>query len=280
MEHHFLPYRSSAISYYLYGSGDKIAVCFHGYGEDASGFSFLEKYAGNAFTFYAIDLPHHGKTVWNENADFQQEYLRDIIFRITVTPSGQIQEEKFQVPGFKITLLGFSLGGRIALSLYETLPQQVEKMVLLAPDGLKINFWYWLSTQTWLGNKFFRYTMKRPEWFFVLLRGLNKLKLVNTSIFKFVNHYIGDKKVREDLYKRWTSLRRLKPHLKKIKSKIKTHKTQLRLLYGKHDRIILPPRGEKFRRGIENHCTLRVIDSGHQVLHEKHAEEIVESLMV
>jgi len=184
------------------------------------------------------------------------------------------------IPDFKITLLGFSMGGRIALSLYETIPQQVEKIILLAPDGLKINFWYWLSTQTWLGNKFFRYTMKRPKWFFVLLMGLNKLNLVNTSVFKFVNHYIGDKKVRRDLYKRWTSLRRLKPHLKKIKFHIKSNKTQVRLLYGKHDRIILPVRGEKFCRGIENHCSLRIIYCGHQVLHETHAEEIVESLLL
>lgn len=280
MEHHLLSYKSSEISYYLYGSGDKIAFCFHGYGEDATSFSFLEKFAGNTFTFYAIDMPHHGQTAWNEEVDFQQEYLRDIIFKILDTQAKKIAISKYLVPDFKIILLGFSLGGRIALSLYETMPAQVEKMVLLAPDGLKINFWYWLSTQTRVGNKFFRYTMKRPEWFFVLLRGLNKLKLVNTSIFKFVNHYIGDKKVREDLYKRWTSFRRLKPHLKKIKSLIKTHTTQVRLLYGKHDRIILPVRGEKFRNGIENHCALLIIHSGHQVLHEKHAGEIVESLLV
>lgn len=280
MEHRLLSYKNSEISYHLYGSGDKIAFCFHGYGEDATSFAFLEKYAGNTFTFYAIDLPYHGQTAWNEEADFHREYLRDIILKIIDTPSEKATTGNFLVPGFKITLLGFSLGGRIALSLYEIMPELVEKMVLLAPDGLKINFWYWLSTQTKLGNKFFSYTMKRPEWFFVLLSGLNKLKLVNTSIFKFVHHYIGDKKIREDLYKRWTSLRRLKPHLKKIKSLVKANNTQLRLLYGKHDRIILPVRGEKFRKGIENHCILQIIDSGHQVLHEKHAEEIVEGLLV
>ena len=29
--------------------------------------------------------------------------------------------------------------------------------------------------------------------------------------------------------------------------------------------------GEKFKKGIEEHCTISVIHSGHQVLHEKHA---------
>jgi len=288
VEHHLLSYKNSQISYYLYGSGHKIAICFHGYGEDASGFSFLKKHAGDEYTFYAVDLPYHGQTEWNAEDDFQRESLWDIIIKITNSPSDRFipvrtgtggRAGKFLIPDSKITLIGFSLGGRIALSLYEAMPQQVEKMILLAPDGLKINFWYWLATQTWMGNKFFMYTMKRPGWVFVLLRGLNKLKLVNTSIFKFVNHYIGDKNVREELYKRWTSLRRLRPDLKKIKSHIKTNKTLVRLLYGKHDRIILPVRGEKFRRGIENFCVLRIIHSGHQVLHEKHAEEIVECLM-
>jgi pimeloyl-ACP methyl ester carboxylesterase len=45
-------------------------------------------------------------------------------------------------------LMGFSLDGRIALSVLELMPAGVSRLVLLAPDGLKINFWYWLSTQT------------------------------------------------------------------------------------------------------------------------------------
>src|SRR5438477_13115821 len=89
----------------------------------------------------------------------------------------------------KITLMGFSLGGRMALALYEKMSPSVERLVLLAPDGLKVNFWYWLSTQTWIGNRLFLFTMNHPSWFFSFLKGLNKLKLVNVSIFKFVNYY-------------------------------------------------------------------------------------------
>jgi pimeloyl-ACP methyl ester carboxylesterase len=175
--------------------------------------------------------------------------------------------------------MGFSLGGRVALSLYEMMPGQVEKIILLAPDGLKLNFWYWLSTQTWIGNKLFALTMKKPQWFFGLLKALNKLRLVNSSIFKFVNHYIGDPEVRKLLYDRWTTLRKLKPDLAHIKSSIRNNKTPVRLVYGKHDRIILPVRGEKFRAGIDEFCSLSVIHSGHQVLHEKHVKEILPALL-
>ena len=149
----------------------------------------------------------------------------------------------------------------------------------MAPDGLKVNFWYWLATQTWLGNKFFALTMKKPGWFFGLLKLMNKLKLINASIFKFVKHYIGDTEVRRLLYARWTTLRKLTPNLHIIKNQIRENKTPVRLIYGKHDRIILSSVGEKFKRGIEQQCTLSVIHSGHQILHEKHIEEILPALL-
>jgi pimeloyl-ACP methyl ester carboxylesterase len=109
---------------------------------------------------------------------------------------------------------------------------------------------------------------------------MDKLGVVNASVLKFVNFYIGDKEARLNLYQRWTSLRRLKPNLKRIKSFIRQNKTPVRLVYGRHDRIILSVRGEQFQEGIKEYCTLTLLESGHQVLHEKHAAEIVKSLTV
>lgn len=266
MEQRWLTYKNSVISYYKFGSGPKQTMCFHGYGESAVSFEFLAKYAGDLYSFYALDLPFHGKTDWKEGLNFTTSELQQIVEKITNKENRQL------------SLIGFSLGGRIALRLYEAIPDKIEKLILLAPDGLKVNFWYWLATQTWLGNKFFAFTMKKPGWFFGFIKLMNKLKLVNASIFKFVNYYIGDAKVRQLLYARWTSLRKIKPDLKKIKQEITANKTPVRLVYGKHDRIILSSVGEKFRKGIEGYCSISVIHGGHQVLHEKHAEEIVSAL--
>lgn len=274
MEPYLLVYKNSTVGYYRFGYGPKSAICFHGFGEDASTFNFLANYAGNQYTFFSIDLPFHGKTDWKEGLNFTYHDLLKIVEIIT-----REDNEAPLISTRKLSLLGFSLGGRIALSLYEAMPDKIEKLVLLAPDGLKVNFWYWLATQTWLGNKFFAFTMKKPGWFFGFLKLLNKLKLVNASIFKFVNYYIGEAEVRRLLYARWTTLRKLKPGLNRIKNKIKENKTPIRLVYGKHDRIILSSVGEKFRAGIEEHCTLTVIYSGHQVLHEKHIQEIMPALL-
>jgi pimeloyl-ACP methyl ester carboxylesterase len=274
MELQRLSYKNSTIGYYRFGSGPKPAFCFHGYGEDATMFGFLGKYAGNQYTFYSIDLPFHGKTEWKDGLIFTQSNLSGIIEEIL-----QQNNYKLQTTNHKLTLLGFSLGGRAALCLCQAMPDRIEKLVLLAPDGLKVNFWYWLPTQTWLGNKLFHFTMKHPGWFFGFLKILNKLNLVNASIFKFVNYYIGDAEVRRLLYARWTTLRKLKPAVKLIKSIAGKNDIQIRLVYGEHDRIILSSVGEKFRKGIEEQCSLSVIHSGHQVLHEKHIDEILPALL-
>ncbi|HYM94453.1 MAG TPA: alpha/beta hydrolase [Chitinophagaceae bacterium] len=266
VETHSLSYKDSDICYYRFGNGPKAALCFHGYGEDALSFFFLEKFIGNEYSLYAIDLPFHGKTQWNEGPDFSVDELQKII-------DGIVPQNE------KLTLIGFSLGGRVALSLFQKMPLRIDKILLLAPDGLKINPWYWLATQTRLGNRFFSFTMKYPGWFFLFLRLLNNFDLANSSIFKFVKYYIDNKEVRMQLYNRWTSLRKLKPDLKQIKFFILQYKTPVRLIYGKHDRIILPVRGEKFRKGIEDYCSLKVIHSGHQVLHEKHSQEILPILL-
>jgi pimeloyl-ACP methyl ester carboxylesterase len=255
------------------GNGKNPVVCFHGYGEDADSFGFLEKYADEEFTFIAIDLPFHGGTKWNEGLNFSVQDLQ----LITEAILNMDQERQERVN--KFSLMGFSLGGRIALGLFEKMPQNIDRLVLLAPDGLKLNFWYWLATQTWAGNQLFALTMKKPGWFFGFLKGMNKLGLVNTSIFKFVSFYIGDKEVRRLLYERWICLRNIRPNLGKIRSFIRTGKTPIRLVYGKHDRIILPKRGELFIHGLEEYCTLSVIHSGHQVLHEKHVQEILPALL-
>jgi len=266
MKEEILKYKHSAIAWHRFGTGPNPVICFHGYGEDGTGFSFLPEYTGQEYSFYAIDLPFHGKTDWQEGLLFTHQDLVGIINLII--GSGKQ----------KLKVIGFSLGGRIALSLYQSIPSRIDKLVLLAPDGLKVNFWYWLAARTAIGNRFFSFTMKHPGWFFGFLKLLDKFRFVNKSIFKFVNYYVGDAAVRNALYTRWTSLRKLKPNLEKIKSFIRQHQTPARLVYGKHDRIILSSVGEKFKKGIEPWCTLTVIEAGHQVLHEKHASEIARAL--
>lgn len=267
----FYIYNHSRIHYYSFGKGPLLAFCFHGYGETGKVFQLLDEQAINTTTYIAIDLPHHGKTEWNEDSAITNKILWEILQGIAKQHIDWYSSEK-------IKLLGFSLGARIALNLYEAQPQHFEKLILLAPDGLKLNFWYWFATQTFIGSALFKLTIRHTSWFMVFLNILNKLKLINASIYKFTFHYLKDKKSRNELYQRWIGLRKFRPNLKEIKRQIVLHHTSIRLVYGKHDRIILPVRGEKFQKGIEPYCTITIIDSGHQVLQERNLNEIIEAI--
>ncbi len=267
-----IQYKNSLISYSRMGNGSMPVLCFHGYGENAVSFSLMEWVAGKDFSFIATDLPFHGNTVWNEGLVFTDEDLTNIITQI-------LEEERFSLVqnDCKVILMGFSLGGRVSLSLLKALPDKIDRLVLLAPDGLKVNFWYWLTTQTFLGNKLFHFTMKHPGWFFGFLKILNRLKLVNASVFKFVNYYIANPDMRMLLYKRWTSLRKLKPNLSMVKKRINRYGVPVRLLYGKYDRIMLPVVGERFKKGL-NDCKICILECGHQILRDKNMDDILSSL--
>ena len=124
------------LSYRRFGDGNKMLFCFHGYGEDALTFSFLEKNLGNEFTLIALDFPFHGLTEWNEEFLLRIDELIEIMNKISSVQS--------------FSILGYSMGGRVALKLLQIIPDRIEKIILLAPDGLHNNFWHKIS------KKFFK----------------------------------------------------------------------------------------------------------------------------
>ncbi len=254
----FIHYEQSEIHYLHYGNGSVNIVCLHGYGESAASFRTLIKYLPDEFSLIAIDLPFHGSTQWNEKRAFKIADLACILKNIF---------KELPIHNQHFILMGYSMGGRIAMSLLQYMPDKILKLVLLAPDGMKVNFWYWLATQTRAGNRIFRFTMNNPEWFLTLLKVSNRFKLINKSVFKFTNAYIEDENIRNQLFDRWTCLRTFKPDIKEIRAIIEQKQLPVRMLYGKHDRIIMAKRAGKFLNG-----------AGHQVLQQKHACTIIKLL--
>ena len=266
MQSHFLNYRSSRFHYLFTGRGERLLLCFHGYGESGDSYTFLVEQLGDKFTLVAIDLPYHGKTEWKEASDFTPGILRDIIRQIALEHQWKDED---------ICLIGFSMGGRIALQLVELLAERISRLVLIAPDGMRVNPWYWFATQTQAGNTLFRFTMNRPGWFLTVVRAGRILGLTNRSFYKFVCQSLGDKEARSELYLRWTCMRRFRPDLNKVKRLILAHSIRVRFLYGKYDRVILPARGERFCTGIQQSATVLIIPAGHQILQERYLEDIV-----
>ena len=266
-----ITFGSSRIHYCRWGTGSKLLLCLHGYGERAQSFAFLEEALGQTFTLVAIDLPFHGPTDWKEGLFLDPKDFLSLVRGVVAGLPGA------DGPWW---VMGYSMGGRLALHMLQLAPEKIARLVLLAPDGLTLNPWYWLATQTRPGNRLFRWTMRHPQWFFGVLRLGNTLKAVNPSVYKFTAHYIGDPQVRQDLYTRWTTLRGFRPDLRRIRSIIRDRQLPVRILYGRFDRIIRKTAGEKFRAGgIGEHCRLTILPAGHQLLQPYNLPAIVQALL-
>lgn len=267
MEQQFISYQQATFSFLTGGNGKKVLLCLHGFGEEATTFSFLEKYLADEFTVYAVDLPWHGQTKWQNKLTFPVKNLVALL--------------ELMIPDFNnrsIHLLCFSMGGRVGLSLLERIPQKIEKAILLAPDGLNVNGWYWLATQTWLGNGLFKYTMRYPQWFGFIVDQMNRRKWVNSSVAKYVHNYIDDKKARDDLYRIWTTMRKFRPNLKHIKRKLSEHHIPLHLVFGSYDRVIPAENGYRFQKESNEWIHVHELQAGHLLLKEKHAAFIISLL--
>ncbi|HMH34519.1 MAG TPA: alpha/beta hydrolase [Puia sp.] len=269
MQSFFINYKASRIHYQKAGRGARVLFCFHGYGESVESFAFLQDSLETLFTILAIDMPFHGQTEWKEGLQFEPATLVGIMEQICLEQS---------VPPAKIQVLGYSMGGRIALSLLELIPEKMERLLLIAPDGLDNSRWYNVATQYNVGNKLFKYTMQHPGWFLGLMRIAHGFRLVNQSIHKFAISHISDRQVRTDLYRRWTTMRHFHPAVKTIRSQIASRKIPVELLYGRYDRMIRHETGAAFIKGIEPTCQLTILPSGHQLLQPKNLDLIISLL--
>lgn len=260
MQSSYLPYKKSRIQYLQWGVADKLLICLHGYGESADSFSLLTKLLEPQYSIIAINLPFHGATEWNEGLLFEKDDLIAIINLLT-------GDNDFE-------LLGYSMGGRMALQLYQLMPARITRLLLLAPDGLKMNAWYWVATQNTIGNKLFRHFMNKPGLFFKGTALLKKSHLINKGVYNYTMQFLKQEPLRNDLYTIWTTFRNIKPNIGRVQQLIRQHHTPVIFIYGKHDNIIRYNTGEEFANACGNNCSVNILPCGHRLLQEKNREAI------
>ena len=267
-----IKYQSSLIHGTRIGHGPELCICFHGYNQAGGHFQFLEARGGKQYTFICLDMPVHGDTRWNEDRP------------ITPLDLLRIRDAALLAQGLSpdlpYKLIGFSMGGRIALSFYQADPSRVRKMVLVAPDGLKRNFWFWSSTQTKLGNRLFRFMMHHAGGFERFMGMTRKFRLAKPGLQRFVEVYIAEPRARELVYQRWTILRRLTIRRFSIRRLLRATQTPVHLIYGEHDRVIPVAGGTRFAERMKPLVTITVLDAGHYLLQSAYAPLILDSLVL
>lgn len=98
-------------------------------------------------------------------------------------------------------------------------------------------------------------------------------------MYKFAHYYLDDAAQRLSLYQRWTTLREFRPDLDLLRKSILTNKVPVRMLFGKHDRVILTKHGTRFGMRTGNTVVVKEIEAGHILLKEKYAPLIAQLLV-
>lgn len=267
METHYLSYQKSTIHYLKFGSGSTLLFCFHGYARDGDSFLFLEKLLGETYTIIALDAPFHGLTKWKEQDAIEPPFMLSILQTIKVELNRR--DEQFSI-------LGFSMGGRIALLIAQLIPEEIERLILIAPDGLNFNFWRWLATDTIMANRLMAYTTKHPAWAFWITDKAKRLRLINRNLSEFVRFNLANEDNRILLYQQLMANRKLKLDVSKLKQNIRKHSIPVRMMFGENDRIVPVAGGIKFRKGIEEFVKIKQVKAGHNLLIKSQAANIME----
>lgn len=252
----FFEYNNSEVHFIRFGNGEKLLIALHGFGDRASLFSALETGLKNDYTVYAFDLPYHGQTQW-QSASFSQKNMLDL-FEIVLKKENK---KRFE-------LMGFSFGGRIVLSMIFELINKVDKIYLIAPDGIQTKGMFSaLVTPVWF-RRFLQKLVNQPDTLIKIMEKCQELGLLSSFSFQFIQTNLATPKRRERLFNTWVSLSDFGVDLKKTKAILKVRAIPVELYFGKSDKIIPPSAGEKLSNGIPN-IRLHLIDEGHRLVNER-----------
>lgn len=263
VQQRFLEFKNASICYYIYGSGPQLAFCLHGYSNSASLFSLLGSPLGNEYTLIALDLPFHGHTRWGR-AKMDVAKLDGILHAII---------ENEQLPKDYI-LVGFSLGARLCICLFNYNPVPIRKMILLSPDGLYNSMSYRILVRTRLGQQLMAWLLKKPKKSMVLLDWFFRHKVINKTIYTYACSFVHSKRQSTLLYARWISMSKLHPNLRAFQRHLNMRKVPVLMVFGKKDQITPMQNADTIRKHQNPYLHVYKWEAGHLLLKPQYLDKL------
>lgn len=251
-------YNGYTLHYKIFGNGKEPLIAFHGFNRSADDFKIFESSLGRYYTFYSFNLFYYGNSTIEKGKELSFDFddLKGLINQFC-------QKEGIE----RFSLLGYSMGGRVAMVCLELFCEQVDALYLLAPDGVKMNNWYNLFAKSILVRKLYKHIIKDPSIFFKLANILRRRKMVTESLYNFAMHHMHSAEKRQKVFDVWMSLRKILPNPRHIHKILKDKKIRLHLFFGKYDHIIRVQTGREFVKLLGRQEALHVIDSGHNLVY-------------
>ena len=247
------------LHYQKIGKSDKILLAFHGMGQDFSCFQKFAQTFENQYTTYLFDLPFHGKSKINQTIitkEIWREYLEVFL-------------HENQIENFSI--ISFSMGGRFALATLEAFTERIENTILLAPDGITEDPFYYGATRFGFTRNIFKKVLKNNHKFHGFAGFLTRMGIVHESVLKFAKIMVDTPEKQEQLYKSWVGFRALNFNIEKLAQLINNQDINLKIFMGKYDKLLPIHNVYPLTKRLNN-TELIILESTHGRLVEKTIE--------
>lgn len=240
------------LHYQRYGTGPRVVLAFHGYGQGQGHWRSVVPLLGDELTVYAFDLFYHGRShLLKADAPLSKTRLGEILGEF-------LREHNIS----RFSLLAFSMGAKFALTAAEQYPQQVEQIWLIAPDGLQRQFWYALATYPpWMRGVLGRAVL-RPERLLRFLGALGQRRLVPTSLVRFAEWQLDSREKRLRVYRSWVGFRRLTFDLRQLAATLNRRPVPVTFFLGRHD-LLIPHAGLARFIGSLRSAHAVLLEAGH-----------------
>ncbi len=258
MEEQVFKYQKAAMHFLKVGNGPQALLAFHGFGQDHKAFSDLFKKLSNQYTVYAFDIYFHGKSEWNRGEEpLEKPFWKSLMLEF-------LSQNKIG----RFSLLGFSMGGKFALASLEAFPENIDKVFLLAPDGIKTSMWYNLATYPIVLRKLFKSMITKPNRFYGIEHLSVKVGLIDKGILRFVESQMNTEEKRRQVYYSWVVFRHLKFDMGRIASIINSNNIDLTVVIGKYDKIITEKNMDSLLKRLKTY-NIEILETGHNGLISK-----------
>lgn len=268
MHSYYLEQRGGRIHCLQFGSGQRLLVALHGFGDRARLFASLESTLGKRYTVVALDLPFHGQTEWPHESFGKADLLAVI-------------EQIRQRLGYEqIALMGFSFGARLAQAMLTELLPRLERLFLLAPDGIRTRGMYLaVRTPLWL-RRWLARVVERPERVLHLAAWGCRLGLVSPIVMQFLRFNLVRPERRRRVLGCWLALHEFSPRRGAIRAIWKQSGLPVDIFIGTEDEVVHREALRYLARGLPNVRIFQLPRAGHRIVSEGLVAVLKELLVV
>ncbi|MFC2125971.1 hypothetical protein ACFLU5_14300, partial [Bacteroidota bacterium] len=141
-------------------------------------------------------------------------------------------------------------------------------LILIAPDGIRINPWYKLATGFYITRLLFKYIVTHPGLLIWLAKMFGNIGMLNPRMSAFALKHMEYEDNRLKVYRSWVVFRKLYTGVSQLSELIRRNRTKVIIYLGDMDKVITRHTIRPLVNKVPDQAKVKVVKSDHSRLLE------------